>query len=93
MWLAALHLNPAAFRIRLMESRPIEKDALSFFTSPDVTIRTRIGRTNDVVAALDAAAKGEMAQDKAVSTRYSNGLASMEPGTRQKLIWELKKHI
>jgi len=71
----------------------IEKDALSFFTSPDVTIGTRIDRTNDVVAALEAAAKGEMAQDKAVSTRYSNGLASMEPGTRQKLIWELKRHI
>jgi hypothetical protein len=71
----------------------IERESLSFFTNPDVTVGTRTSRTIDVVAALEAAAQGDVAKNKAVSTRYSDGLASIEPSARQNLIWELKRHI
>jgi hypothetical protein len=70
-----------------------EKERLSFFSHPDVTIRTRTNRTNEVISALEAAERGQFDQSKAVSTRYSTGIALLEPGSRQNLIWELKQHV
>lgn len=71
----------------------IEKDGLSFFTSPEVTVETRIKRTNEVISALEAVAEGEIAPGKAISTRYSKGISLLGTRTRQNLVWELKRHI
>jgi hypothetical protein len=70
----------------------VQEDRLSFFTCPEVTVGTRINRTNEVISALESVGEGKIAPSKAISTRYSKGITLIGTRARQNLIWELKRH-
>jgi hypothetical protein len=74
-------------------SSAIVESRLSFFDDAATTIRLRTKRTIEVVSALEAISRGEELNTKILSSRYSSGLSSIDAAARQKLIWELKRHI
>ena len=71
----------------------IDLDRLSFFRNPEATIKMRRKRTSEVVDGLKSIATGTVQLQKIVSRRYTEGLPNVSPQSRQKLQWELERHI
>lgn len=71
----------------------VDESRLSFFGGTSETVKARSGRTSEVILALETLEKGGKFGSKVISTRYSDGLPSISPASRQKLLWELRRHI
>jgi hypothetical protein len=66
---------------------------LSFFGSPDKTVRMRLQRTYEVLDALRTLERSKPLSTKVVSGRYTAGLSEVSSAKRVELARELEKHL
>ena len=66
---------------------------LSFFGSPDKTVKMRLQRTYEVLDALKKLEQNNSLNTKVVSSRYTAGLGKVSSAMRGELARELAEHL